>query len=226
MSAHWNYISRKFINKTAQLFAQSRLCQAQSLMKNTWLDEKLHYFINKLSGAVISMCVLTSLFSFIDFSLSYTWDQFGFWMCTPVYFFVFSLYSKTIIHQFFLINKQTQKQHVHTAPYVMMLSLPFSSACWSSSGQLVSAALYWEQMPHQVPVPAGHTALLATAATANQKALLPGQSLMEQAWRDMLSVRLGAPGCQCNACCASPQWAEHTRSIQPPAGINNLSGGV
>ncbi len=67
MSAHWNYISRKFINKTAQLFAQSRLCQAQSLMKNTWLDEKLHYFINKLSGAVISMCVLTSLFSFIDF---------------------------------------------------------------------------------------------------------------------------------------------------------------
>lgn len=112
------------------------------------------------------------------------------------------LYSKTIIHQFFLINKQTQKQHVHTAPFVMMLSLPFSSACWSSSGQLVSAALYWEQMPHQVPVPAGHTALLATAATANQKALLPGQSLMEQAWRDMLSVRLGAPGCpmQCLLC--------------------------
>ncbi len=169
MSAHWNYISRKFINKTAQLFAQSRLCQAQSLMKNTWLDEKLHYFINKL--------VLTSLFSFIDFSLSYTWAQFGFWMCTPVYFFVFSLYSKTIIHQFFLINKQTQNQHVHTAPYVMMLSLPFSSACWSSSGQLVSAALYWEQMPHQVPVPAGHTALLATAATANQKALLPRAKL-------------------------------------------------
>lgn len=109
----------------------------------------------------------------------------------------------------------------------MMLSLPLSSACWSSSGQLVSAALYWEQQPHQVPVPAGHTALLATAATANQKALLPGQSLMEQAWRDLLSVRLGAPGSpmQC-LLCSSPQWAEHTRSVEPPAGNNNPSGGV
>ncbi len=149
MSANWNYISRKFIDKTAQIFAQSRLCQAQSLKKNTWLDEKLHYFII-WSG----VCVLTSLFPFIFFFvLRMTWAQFKFCMWTPLYIFS-SLYSKTIIHQFFLINRQTQNHHVHTALYVM-LSLPFSSACWSSSGQLVSAALYWEQLPHQVPVPSG-----------------------------------------------------------------------
>ncbi len=102
----------------------------------------------------LKLCVCADiLISFHWFFLSYTWAQFEFCMWTPLYIFS-SLYSKTIIHQFFLINRQTQNHHVHTALYVMW-SLPFSSACWSSSGQLVSAALYWEQLPHQVPVPSG-----------------------------------------------------------------------
>lgn len=139
------------------------------------------------------MCV-HSFFSFIDFFCPTHEPNLGFG-CEHLSIYIF----------FLCIQKQlsiSPDPHISSKP-----TCAYGSICDDVVSLFFLCFLVLQLFIEQVPVPAGHTALLATAATANQKALLPGQSLMEQAWRDLLSLWLGDPGCpmQC-LLCLSLQW--------------------
>ncbi len=128
--------------------------------------------------------------------------QFGFWMCTPVYFFVFSLYSKTIsISSSWSINKLKTNMCIRLHMWWCCLSLfPLLAgplvASWCQQLFIESRCHIrylcqlgtppcWPQLPQLI-----------------RKHCCQGKAWWSRRGEICLSVRLGAPGCpmQCLLC--------------------------